>query len=322
MLAWISDGGYFDYLPDMHNMANMFMTFTPLFSYGTTCYGIYKKQSSTGFSIDICATMLMSSILKVLYYTVSPYEITLLRQSLIMVFIQCVLLRIALEFRSKSYNPEYLEPLPRFKNELSGCHILASKYLTTQSEIEEGVPQLIYKTLKSMLIVCYIYISTAFKYFIKLFDVYYQRPLHFWQWPEQIAYWNYILRFFLLFGVLTLLFRESEYYGMFIGTLGLLIESLLPLPQILLFNRLKSVDNFRSILLLSWLGGDFTKIAYLIYGTDKASRIFVLAALLQMCLNTVVAYQYIYFKTHDPPNKNASTLPYSNDETTSGSVYT
>ena len=42
-------------------------------------------------------------------------------------------------------------------------------------------------------------------------------------------------------------------YSNIIGVLGLFIESLLPLPQILLLNRLQLVKNFKVILLLSWL---------------------------------------------------------------------
>ena len=53
---------YLDYLPDLQKCANVFISFTPLFSYGTTCYGIYTKKTSLGFSIDICATMLMSLV--------------------------------------------------------------------------------------------------------------------------------------------------------------------------------------------------------------------------------------------------------------------
>ena len=93
-------------------------------------------------------------------------------------------------------------------------------------------------------------------------------------------------------------------YSNIIGVLGLFIESLLPLPQILLLNRLQLVKNFKVILLLSWLGGDCTKISYLLFGTDNILIIFIVAGLFQMSLDIYIAFQYLQFKYFTTTNKN------------------
>lgn len=299
---------YLDYIPDLQKCANILITFTPLFSYGTTCYGIYQKKTSTGFSIDICATMIMASILRILYYTITPFEISLLRQSIVMIFIHIILLKISLKYRPHTYNPDKLAPLPVFKNELNSY---LPRRLSQSSNINthDNYTQISTSTLNSYLKLindlihfskCYLIIS--FQQILKFFDVYYQRPKLFWQWLEEIKYWKFLINFAIFFGILTAIFHKNETYGSFIGILGLFIESLLPLPQILMLNRLKSTKNFKIILLLSWLGGDCTKISYLVFGTDNISIIFILAGLFQMSLDILIAFQYLYFKKIENEN--------------------
>lgn len=292
-----------EYLPDLQKSANFFISFTPLFSYGTTCYGIYKKQNLTGFSIDICATMLIASILRICYYTISPFEISLLRQSIVMIFIQCVLLKVSLKYRPSSYNPEFLTPLPPFRNELNNNlpRRLSQSSNITQHEnytslpLDQSILQILYDLYDY--VKCFIIIS--FVHAIKLFDVYYRRPTLFWQWSEEAKYWQFLANFTIVFAILTAIFNKSELYGACIGITGLLVESLLPLPQILLLNRLQSIKNFKIVLLLSWLGGDLTKLSYLTYGTKNISVIFILAGLFQMFLDIIIAYQYFHFKKLD-----------------------
>lgn len=99
------------YIPEwltMQFIANNLISFTPLFSYGTTIISIEKCKTALGFSIDICATMLIASILRISYYLITPYEITLLRQSLVMIFIQLILLRTSLKYRPDEYKYQNL----------------------------------------------------------------------------------------------------------------------------------------------------------------------------------------------------------------------
>lgn len=302
---------YLDYLPDLQKCANVFISLTPLFSYGTTCYGIYTKKTSLGFSIDICATMLMSLILRILYYTITPYEISLLRQLIVMVFIQSLLLKISLIYRPKNYKPDFLEPLPSFRYELNSSlprHLLESSYPTYHETYEsDGLIGLMSRIAFDYYIYAKVYVVTILRYALNFFDVYYKRPFLFWQWNNEGDYWKYILKFASFFGVLTAIFQRNEIYGSFIGILGLFIEALLPLPQILMLNRLKSIRNFKIMLLLSWLGGDLTKISYLVLGTDNISIIFILAALFQMGLDIIIAFQYLHFR-----NYQQSILPMAN----------
>ncbi|EMG46931.1 ANY1 Scramblase ANY1 [Candida maltosa Xu316] len=289
---------YLDYLPDLQKCINLFMTFTPLFSYGSTCYSIHKRQTSMGFSLDICCTMFMASILRIYYYICSPYEPTLLRQSIIMILIQSLLLKVSLSYRPVNYDPELLTPLPMLENELNMRVPRRLSSATLEHEAywrgswTDSVELISVDSVKYV----YGYVCALFHQGLKFFDVYYRRPLLFWQWKYEGHYWWFLVYFSGVFGVLTWCLRDNATYANAIGILGLFIESLLPLPQILLLNRLQSVKNFKVILLLSWLGGDCTKISYLLFGAQNISVIFIIAGLFQMSLDIYIAFQYLKFK--------------------------
>lgn len=303
---------YWDYLPDLNRLSSTFITLTPLFSYGTTCLGIYSKRSLVGFSIDICATMLMSLILRILYYFVSPYEVALFRQLLMMVAIQCVLLKVSLKFRPEDYDPSLLETMPPFKSllnarmprRLSATYNIVNHEPYTPTNSSASLPISPASRVAVQMTADYLdyglaHLSLVFSHSLKFFDVHYQRPFFFWQWVDEKFYWRYVGGFAAVFSVLTVVFAHSLRYATTIGILGLFIESLLPLPQILLLRRLGSIENFKVILLLSWLGGDVTKITYLVYGANNTSVIFVLAGLFQMSLDLFIAYQYLHYRNLD-----------------------
>ncbi|RCK60814.1 hypothetical protein Cantr_08270 [Candida viswanathii] len=292
---------YLEYLPDLQICVNIFMTFTPLFSYGSTCYSIHKRQTSLGFSLDICCTMFMAAILRIYYYICSPYEPTLLRQSIVMIFIQALLLKISLKHRPPTYDPDLLSPLPVFENELNARLPRRLSSATLDHELYWRGDWVGSMELMSGDTARYVwgYAVTYVAQALRFFDVYYRRPFLFWQWKQERKYWAFVAGFVLVFGVLTGWLRDNETYANVIGVLGLFIESLLPLPQILLLNRLQLVKNFKVILLLSWLGGDCTKISYLLYGAQNILVIFLIAGLFQMSLDIYIAYQFLKFKYLD-----------------------
>ncbi|ANZ74557.1 BA75_01695T0 [Komagataella pastoris] len=290
-----------EYLPDLQDAVNFFISFAPFLSYGSTIYGITQSQSSTGFSLDICATMLLSASLRVMYYFNEKYEFTLLRQCIVMIVIQTLLLRTALKYRSNTYSCDNLVQMPNynliFVHKMQELVAQLSESLINDSE---GIPEhldLIWKAwVSSWRLFFVLIIYGNFANLFLLFDVSYARPLKFWQWEQQATYWKFLGGFWATIVSLELLLYKNEQYGNTIGALSLLIESLLPLPQILMFYRVKSVRNFKSILLLSWLGGDMTKISYLVFGTNQVSAFFIIAAVFQMSLNIVITCQFIHYK--------------------------
>lgn len=306
--------GYFvlppEYIPYISTAVNFVISFTPLFSYGSTVLSIRKNQTSQGFSIDICATMLIASILRIFYYFNDPFEATLLRQCFVMVFIQTILLRVALKYRSEDavhfeeYNSNWEDIFQKFLvlNKQSIDETLESYDIEDnfkELEISNAIKGVGVMILRCTYLNFILIISCGvqlIKDIVRLFDYHYTRPFKFWQWKDEMSYWKFLIGFIVVLTLIQIIFVGNEYLGICFGTVSFMVESSLPLPQVLLFQRLKSVENFKTILLLSWLGGDVTKISYLFFGTDNVGVIFIFAAFFQMSLNLVITYQFFYYR--------------------------
>lgn len=72
---------------------------SPLTSYADQILSIHRTKSSAGFSLDIPLIMLTASILKIFYWPGARYDAALLVQALIMVGVQALLLKVALDNR-------------------------------------------------------------------------------------------------------------------------------------------------------------------------------------------------------------------------------
>lgn len=72
---------------------------SPLTSYADQILSIHRTKTSAGFSLDIPLIMLTASILKIFYWPGALYDAALLVQALIMVVVQAVLLKVALDNR-------------------------------------------------------------------------------------------------------------------------------------------------------------------------------------------------------------------------------
>ena len=75
------------------------LIFSPLTSYTDQILSIHRNRTSAGFSLDIPLIMLTASILKVFYWPGARYDLALLIQAVIMVAVQVVLLKVALDNR-------------------------------------------------------------------------------------------------------------------------------------------------------------------------------------------------------------------------------
>lgn len=83
-----------------------------------------------------------------------------------------------------------------------------------------------------------------------------------------------------------------------IGFLGLLLEAVLPLPQLITNHQRHSVQGFRLSLLANWLGGDASKMFYYAYGTTNSNQLapqFIMCVLVQTLLDICAGFQYYYY---------------------------
>ncbi|CAB4255296.1 Any1p KABA2_06S02222 [Maudiozyma barnettii] len=305
------------YIPEwltMQFIANNLISFTPLFSYGSTVISIERCKTALGFSIDICATMMIASILRISYYLITPYEITLLRQSIVMVLIQLVLLRTSLKYRPEEYkyhNLKDVESMSTLLHEIWLEFFDSGNMLQYNNKPQQLINNLKTLSFKKLSLFGYKVVLACVYKFLKFFDPGYKRVFAFWQWADKSTYWKFLAIFATLQILLTVLISKvldweefAQLLGSIIGSLGLLVESLLPLPQIAILYTLKSIQGFKLILLVSWLCGDTLKITYLVFGAKNISILFFLFAFFQMSLDFYIAGQYIYYKYYYPKLRN------------------
>ncbi|MCJ1241726.1 hypothetical protein MMC14_009732 [Varicellaria rhodocarpa] len=81
------------------SFAPIFLILSPLTSYTDQILSIHRTRTSAGFSLDIPLIMLTASILKIFYWPGARYDLSLLVQAVIMVGVQIVLLKVALDNR-------------------------------------------------------------------------------------------------------------------------------------------------------------------------------------------------------------------------------
>ncbi|KAK4239656.1 hypothetical protein C8A03DRAFT_32258 [Achaetomium macrosporum] len=81
-----------------------FLILSPVLSYSDQAISMHRTRSSAGFSLDIPLIMLVASLLRIFYYPGAKFDNALLIQSFVMVAMQVVLLKIALEHRPAPYS--------------------------------------------------------------------------------------------------------------------------------------------------------------------------------------------------------------------------
>mgnify|MGYP003362417396 CR=1 FL=1 len=302
-----------EFVPEVSTIVNWVMSFTPLLSYGSTVFSIRRRRSSKGFAIDICSTMLMSATFRIFYYFNDPFEISLLRQCFVMIFIQVILLYNALKFRPQESIK--LEQYDGHWEDLRDDFIHVNS-TELRSDIDEycrdrsdgriifrriilGVFRVFFNNWRRNSMLLGIFFLKLIGGVLRLFDGHYVRPFFFWQWKDARKYWYFLVFLVASLSILQYYFHKKEHFGIILGSASFIIESSLPLPQIMLFKRIQTVQNFKTILLLSWLAGDLTKISYLLYGTNNIGMIFIVAAVFQMSLNLVITYLFFKYKRMD-----------------------
>lgn len=91
----------------LSTLASVGMAVGPPLVYVDQGYSIIKKRDSVGFSLDVCAILLLANITRCFYWLGSLFDYALLIQSLFMIVAQLALLYICIRFRPR-ISPENL----------------------------------------------------------------------------------------------------------------------------------------------------------------------------------------------------------------------
>lgn len=116
-----------------------------------------------------------------------------------------------------------------------------------------------------------------------------------------IRYWNFLLYVFIILTVFELIFAPLPpvytVYSNMIGYVGLAIEAILPVPQIVTNMRARSCKGFRSSVLINWILGDGMKMLWFFTATTHIPWSFKLCALFQSGCDMFLGYQFFHYGT-------------------------
>ncbi|KAA6413598.1 MAG: pq loop repeat protein [Lasallia pustulata] len=225
-------------------LAPIFLVLSPITSYTDQILSIHRTRTSAGFSLDIPLIMLTASILKIFYWPGARYDLSLLLQAVVMLAMQLVLLKVALDNR------------PGWRGELAGAPFQAGTKNAAGAR---------------------------------------QRLWGFWRWRSQRPYWEFLAGLVGLLALLHLLLRPTaaSLYTQLIGYVGLAVEAVLPLPQMVANTRARSCKGFRVSVLANWLVGDAMKMSY--FFTSAPGRVpwaFKACGIFQACCDAGLGVQW------------------------------
>lgn len=122
------------------------------------------------------------------------------------------------------------------------------------------------------------------------------RPYDFWQWRPHRPYWQFIGAFSLTLLALQATLGSFKRYSDLLGYIGLAIEAVLPVPQILNNYRRRSCSGFRLSVLATWLAGDTTKLSFFFLSSNKSVPLaFRACALFQSGCDAYLGVQYLMY---------------------------
>lgn len=225
---------------------------------------MHRTRSSAGFSLDIPLIMLTASILKVFYWPGARFDRALLVQALVMIVVQSILLKVALDNRPTPLRVQGIEMKSFGGNKGRGGDTPREMVFEGRSRASSGSSW---------------------------------RPYGFWRWPQQTTYWNFLLLFTLGLLGLHVLFRPSPSkapgYTTLLGALGLGIEAILPIPQIWTNYTSQSCRGFRLSVLANWLFGDAMKMCFFFLSPPgQIPLAFKACGIFQACCDLGLGLQY------------------------------
>lgn len=226
---------------------------SPITSYADQILSIHRNRSSDGFSLDIPLIMLVASILKLFYWFGAYYDTSLLIQACLMIVVQTVLLKVALDNRPPSGTRDGVQHRP------------FSAY-TADSILEE--------------------ITSG------------KRPFNFWRWNNAKPYFLFLAYMsctLLSIHVLLPFISRTSFYISLLGYVGLAIEAILPIPQMLKNHNARSCKGFRLSVIINWLAGDTMKMSYFFLSKESVPWPFKLCGIFQACCDTYLGLQFYMY---------------------------
>lgn len=198
------------------------MVFGPLFAYCFQIYKFNKTKSSKGFSKFICFLIFMGNIFRIFFWVGKHFKVTLLYQSLGVVFFQVLLIHLSVKYQDNSTQISLL-PVINGKQKIS--------------------PK------KSL-----IYYLLHWKNTFKLKQI--------WRWRIEVEFYKFMIFIIFILFIFCQIFQNNKIFFNLLGVISALFESLSCTPQAIENCRTKNTKNISFLMIFFWLLGDSFRLYY------------------------------------------------------------
>ncbi|KAI5623880.1 PQ-loop repeat-containing protein 1 isoform X1, partial [Silurus asotus] len=235
-------------------LASCVMVFGGAVPYIPQYQEIQKTSNTEGFSTRVCLVLLIANILRIFFWVGKQFELTLLVQSVVMILTMLAMLHLC-------------------------CTVQISNRVSTKQHriTEDSKSALIYK----------LHIRYSKIHYIDL-DVRY-----FWKWSAFEDYLLFCFGFTMLCAFFTLLFLDWVVFVESLGSLALLFEAMLGLPQLLQNYNNGSTRGMSIKMVLLWTAGDLFKTTYFVINESPAQ--FWVCGMTQILIDIAILVQVGYY---------------------------
>jgi len=235
--------------------APVFLIASPILTYTDQAMAMYRSKSSAGFSLDIPLIMLVSSICRLFYWPGARFDNALLIQAFCNIFIQLIVLKIALDYRP-GHSHKGGEAATPFAGAQDGSWRSSS--------------------------------SSSFQRPLNFWRWRSDKPY----WKTLLYLFITLLALELLLEPMPPIYAK---YSDLVGYIGLAVEATLPLPQLYSNARSRSCKGFRLSVLINWLLGDSMKMFWFFTSKTAIPWSFKLCGMFQAACDLFIGVQYLLY---------------------------
>ena len=247
-------GSLFIFAKDL--FLDLFMALGPSLNYVFQSQKFKKTKSSKGFSNFLCLVTILSHTLKVFFWFGKKFKITLLVQSVLVIFMQLYLIYLVIKYKEDKpkANENYM-PISNVSRKDKIKKFAKDNFCSWS------------QTFNSKLI---------------------------WRWDDVSEYYKFYFFIILVLSIFSVsLGINNKYYINIIGGVSIFLEMLCSIPQIIEMQKSKNQRNISKIMVFMWFSGNILKIYY--NTVNNSPMQLIIGSYIQVFFNCILIYQIFYY---------------------------
>uniref|UniRef100_A0A9J8CIS2 Solute carrier family 66 member 2 n=1 Tax=Cyprinus carpio carpio TaxID=630221 RepID=A0A9J8CIS2_CYPCA len=233
---------------------------------------IQRTNNAEGFSTRVCLVLLVANILRIFFWIGKQFELPLLLQSVVMILTMLAMLHLCCSIQSS--------------NRVSSKQHHITDFLTIAMHYTaERLQQLELKIIICVLLKKQSHLHLGCPGDLDL--------RYFWSWGSFEDYLIFCFAFTLLCAFITFLFLDWVLFVEALGSLAVMFEAMLGMPQLLQNYNNRSTRGMSVKMVLLWTAGDIFKTTYFVINESPTQ--FVVCGAVQILIDVAILLQVGYY---------------------------